>query len=83
MTSTVLSKEFISTERKAVILESIGLLLDVQKRRQLSAVERVALNALRTLHSRCLTPRGPAVTHDEMRDLVAFAQAAADTGQLV
>lgn len=76
MRTTVLSKEFISTERKEVIHESITLLLDVQKRRQLSPAEKSTLVALRSLHSRCLASRGPSVTYDEISDLIATAHAA-------
>ncbi len=74
MYSQVLPQEFISTERKKVLIESIDGLRDIQARRVLSPTERAALTALTALHSRCLSRSSGVIPHEAMKRPVAIAQ---------
>jgi hypothetical protein len=72
----VLSQDFIATERRQVVLESIDGLRDIQRHRVLSLTERAALVALTQIHSRCISTRGSVIPYQSMARPVAIAQRA-------
>ena len=76
MYSQVLPQEFISRERKSVIIEAIDGLRDIQRRRVLNAVERAALSALVALHARCLSRGNGTIPYASMKRPVEIAQQA-------